>query len=644
MATKSQRRVFKHDDRVIYEWEQSMEEVNIYIKPPPSITAQQIQCDITTNHVMLGLRGVKDKFLNHDLTSSVVVAESYWMLESGELNINLQKMKKGFIWPSVFVGHGEMDAMQQEATKQQMMLERFQEENPGFDFSNAQFNGSAPDPRTFMGGVNNKPLLLLSMPGVEKTADRTPMMRVTRHNRRGDQSNSIQTRQGSNLGSRSANTSTVGLTGPTGGPSNTKGKTRVSVNNARGTNSSSNSVVRFKTTFRNTIYDTLLRRGWKETTENDWNFYWADRDYIYELLDTVHLDSSQRVNHYRNGRELCRKDLLIKNLKRAKRQAEKKAKSEDVTSSAFDSAFGSYDFFPATYILPGEYAIFVEEFKRNQGVWIMKPIGKAQGKGIFLFSKLNQVSEWRTDYRWRPENQQVETYVVQRYISDPYLVGGKKFDLRLYALVPSFSPLEIYLFRGGFARFTNSRYSNNHSDIANSFIHLTNVAVQKTSVNYNKQHGGKWNLRNLKLYMMSKHGTERIDKLFYEIQLVIIKSLLSVEKVIINDKHCFELYGYDVMIDENLKPWLLEVNASPSLSANTSSDYQLKCKMLNDMLDIIDLENRKPEGVVPEHVGGFDLVYRDGNITKANEGCMYTTFLGSELPASRASIARSTTS
>jgi hypothetical protein len=86
-------------------------------------------------------------------------------------------MKKGFIWPSVFVGHGEvrgcsvqtpwvlliseiwvfcglqMDPMQQEATKQQMMLERFQEENPGFDFSNAEFNGAAPDPRTFMGGV-----------------------------------------------------------------------------------------------------------------------------------------------------------------------------------------------------------------------------------------------------------------------------------------------------------------------------------------------------------------------------------------------------------------------------------------------------------------------------------------------------------
>lgn len=117
--------------------------------------------------------------------------------------------------------------------------------------------------------------------------------------------------------------------------------------------------------------------------------------------------------------------------------------------------------------------------------------------------------------------------------------------MRLYALVTSFSPLEVYIYRGGFARFTNTRYSMNSTDISNTFIHLTNVAIQKTSENYNSQvgcyhklsvvlnfidadiqHGGKWDLHNLKCFMMAKHGVDRVDDLFFEIQCVIIKSLL----------------------------------------------------------------------------------------------------------------------
>jgi hypothetical protein len=55
----------------------------------------------------------------------------------------------------------------------------------------------------------------------------------------------------------------------------------------------------------------------------------------------------------------------------------------------------------------------------------------------------------------------------------------------------------------------------------------------------------------------------------------------------INDRHCFECYGYDILIDAELKPWLVEVNASPSLSTTTESDRIMKLSLLRDIYNIV---------------------------------------------------------
>lgn len=73
------------------------------------------------------------------------------------------------------------------------------------------------------------------------------------------------------------------------------------------------------------------------------------------------------------------RDLLVKNLKRARRQLEKAGRGQEL------------DFFPQTYTLPQEYGPFCDEFRKIGGIWIMKPCGRAQGKGIFLLDKLSQV-------------------------------------------------------------------------------------------------------------------------------------------------------------------------------------------------------------------------------------------------------------
>ena len=79
----------------------------------------------------------------------------------------------------------------------------------------------------------------------------------------------------------------------------------------------------YRTGFRNTIYDVLKsKHGWKQTdSDTDWDFNWADVGWIRENYDHIHMDDHQRVNHFRNHYELTRKDLLVKNVNRMKKQA-----------------------------------------------------------------------------------------------------------------------------------------------------------------------------------------------------------------------------------------------------------------------------------------------------------------------------------
>ncbi len=71
------------------------------------------------------------------------------------------------------------------------------------------------------------------------------------------------------------------------------------------------------------------------------------------------------------------------------------------------------------------------------------------------------------------------------------------------------------------------------------------------------------------------------------IDSIIIHSLRAVQHLMVSDKHCFECYGYDVIIDNELRPWLIEVNASPSLSATTSSDKIMKHVLINDIINLV---------------------------------------------------------
>lgn len=81
----------------------------------------------------------------------------------------------------------------------------------------------------------------------------------------------------------------------------------------------------------------------------------------------------------------------------------------------------------------------------------------------------------------------------------------------------------------------------------------------------------------------------------------------------LSDRHCFEVYGYDIIIDDALKPWLIEVNASPSLSATTIHDRAMKYDMLDDTLNILFPDGEVPDikrtVETPANLGAYELLY-----------------------------------
>ncbi|XP_069740798.1 probable tubulin polyglutamylase TTLL9 isoform X3 [Narcine bancroftii] len=359
-------------------------------------------------------------------------------------------------------------------------------------------------------------------------------------------------------------------------------------------------LIRFKCVLTNTILDVLRQRpGWVEVKETvkvngtfigvisagyertlaicTWMSMFASVTFAITMRILLEIHPLL-VSYYL----LTRKNFMVKNLKRFRKQLDREQGKLEAAKC---------DFFPKTFELPVEYHLFVEEFKRNPGItWIMKPDG----------TRADDSKDEAT----------VESYVVQRYIENPYLIGERKFDLRVYVLVTSYIPLKAWLYRDGFARFSNTRFSL--TSIDDHFVHLTNVAVQKTAPDYDPEKGCKWLMQQLRQYLTAKHGTEAIETLFRDMDNIFIKSLQSVQSLIINDKHCFELYGYDILIDKNLKPWLLEVNASPSLIASSQEDYELKCRLLQDTVNVIDMEGRLSGK--EKQVGGFDLMWNDGPV------------------------------
>lgn len=163
MNKLEQRYSFEYNGRKIYDFEQTLDEMKIFVRPPPVISSgKQVKCVIEATHLKLGLVSSSDGsnssstpqswYLDEDTYDLVDVDESTWTLEDDDyysddskvIAIYLIKARRGTLWESALKGNpnavkaagaptmpmAKMDPIQKEQMKQSLLLQRFQEENP----------------------------------------------------------------------------------------------------------------------------------------------------------------------------------------------------------------------------------------------------------------------------------------------------------------------------------------------------------------------------------------------------------------------------------------------------------------------------------------------------------------------------------
>lgn len=317
----------------------------------------------------------------------------------------------------------------------------------------------------------------------------------------------------------------------------------------------------------------LAAHGFKEVGQDvsEFNLLWTGIHPKPQVLRA--LTSHQRVNHFPRSYELTRKDRLYKNIE--KMQHAKGVKH--------------FDFIPQTFVMPGDFRDLMTCHYRQRGPWIIKPVASSRGRGIYIVNSPDEVP-------------MEESVVVAKYIDKPLLVSGHKCDLRLYVAVTSYDPLIVYMYEEGLVRFATVKYDAGRKHLWNPCMHLCNYSINKHHSDYIKSEdpeaedvGHKWTLSAL-LRHLKKQG-EDTALLMQRIEEAVIKALMATAPSIIaacklfvpHSSNCFELYGFDILIDADLKPWLLEVNLSPSLGCDTPLDTKIKSAMLADLLTLIGL-------------------------------------------------------
>jgi tubulin polyglutamylase TTLL6/13 len=313
----------------------------------------------------------------------------------------------------------------------------------------------------------------------------------------------------------------------------------------------------------------------RDEEDESWDVLWTDNAVSPDRLSRM--KQYQKINHFPGMYAISRKNYLAYNLNKLR-----KLFPED------------YNFFPRTWVLPSDLGEIKSFLILNKSSYlIVKPEASCQGRGIFLTRRFEDIDNGGK-------------FVVQEYINKPFLIDSLKFDLRIYVLVTGCCPLRIFVHKDGLARFATEKYSKpNLGNCYNMCMHLTNYAVNKANPNFIHNGDAKKDYlghkRSLKaaFQYIEKLGVN-VDGLWAKIEDMIVKTICSVQPILAHhyfscqpddysNSMCFEILGFDVLLDSNLTPYILEVNHTPSFTTDSPLDLSIKKSVITDTLHLLNL-------------------------------------------------------
>ena len=173
--------------------------------------------------------------------------------------------------------------------------------------------------------------------------------------------------------------------------------------------------------------------------------------------------------------------------------------------------------------------------------------------------------------------------IVQKYLDNPLLYKKRKFDIRCYVLVDG--NLNVFFCREGHLKGSSEFYDINTT---NKFIHITNHSLQKKSAKFEQyEYGNEMSYADFKKFMLEEQiPLEKFNKMIEDMKILVKISFKSVGKKLlkVTPVFCFEIFGYDFILDNDFRPWILEINNNPGLGISSPVIQKLVPRMFDDAL------------------------------------------------------------